>query len=135
MIVSRKKWTWAPAKPSAVPQAIKADVEAKARHFIDSHLTPIYIKTPPKNLEFNYLVEISARWHGRFFHFVSKYACPGPNAISPFFESGFARLEYQSNGQFNLAYMRHTGKWWEVYTNLTMEQVVNVIAEEPLFQP
>ena len=135
MTVSRKKWTWAPAKPSAVPQAIKADVEAKARHFIDSHLTPTYIKTPPKNLEFNYLVEISARWHGRFFHFVSKYARPRPNAISPFFESGFARLEYQSNGQFNLAYMRHTGKWWEVYTNLTMEQVVNVIAEEPLFQP
>jgi hypothetical protein len=133
MIASRKKWTWAPAKPSAVPPAIKVDVQARAQQLIDSHLTPTYLKPPLKNPKFNYLVGISTMWHGRFFYFVSRYASPGPNTISPFFESGFARLEYQSNGQFNLAYMRHTGQWWEVYTNLTIQEVVNVIAKEPLF--
>src|SRR5262249_24357303 len=39
----------------------------------------------------------------------------GPTAIKPTFEAPFVRLEYVGNRRFNLAYMRHTDKWWEVY--------------------
>lgn len=135
MIATRKIWTWAPAKPSAVPQQIKCSVSAHARDLINSQLKPTHIKPPPKSAKFNYLVDISAKWKGRFFYFVSKFACPGPNAMSPFFETGFARLEYQSSGKFNLAYMRHTGKWWQVYVELSIHDAISTIAEEQIFQP
>jgi len=135
MIATRKGWTWAPAKPSTAPQQIKADVSARARDLIDSQLKRTHIEPPPKSHKFNYLVDISAKWHGRFFYFVSKYACPGPNAMSPFFESGFARLEYHSSGTFHLAYMRHTGRWWQLYADLSIQEAMNIIVEDQLFQP
>jgi hypothetical protein len=31
--------------------------------------------------------------------------------------------------------MRHRGKWWEVYQNLTLDQCLKAIREDPIFQP
>ena len=131
----RRVWTWAPTKPSSVPENIKRDVSAQARALLESELKAKHIKPPPKDANFNYVVDVFTKWHGRYFYFVSKYASPGPNALSPFFEAPFARIEYQCNARFNLAYMRHTGQWWQVYRNLTLDEVLNTIREEPLFQP
>jgi hypothetical protein len=41
-------------------------------------------------------------------YFCSRFCSPGPRALSPFFESKFARLQYAGNERFNLAYFRHT---------------------------
>jgi len=65
----------------------------------------------------------------------SPCACPGPNAISPFFETGFARLEYLSNGHFNLAYARHTGEWLQVRRDMTLAGALEAIRTEPTFHP
>lgn len=135
MTKRQKGWTWAPAKPSGVPQAVKDDLSARAQQFVDSDLKPGFVLPPPSDLRFNYIVDLSTKWHGRFFYFMAKYACPGPNAISPFFEVGFARLEYQRNGRFSMAYMRHTGKWCQVYADLTVNEALDTIRDEPLFQP
>ena len=135
MAKGRRTWTWAPVKPSSVPQGLKDDLSAKAKALVDSELKPRHVTPPPSDPQFNYIVDISTKWHGRFFYFVSKYACPGPNALSPFFDAPFTRLEYQRNGRFSLAYMRHTGQWWQVYTDLTMEEALNTIREDTLFQP
>lgn len=135
MAKRQKAWNWAPAKPSGIPQAVKDKLSARAQEFVDLELNPRHVQPPPRNARFNYIVDLSTKWQGRFFYFVSKYASPGPNAISPFFEAAFARLEYQGKGRFSLAYMRHTGQWWQVYTDLTVGQALNVIREEPLFQP
>jgi len=128
-------WIWASAKPSSVPQALKDDLTARAQALVDSEFKPMHVKPQPKDTCLNYIVDISAKWRGRFFYFVSKYACPGPNAISPFFEAPFARLEYQRNERFSLAYMRHTGQWWQVYADLTVDEALKTIREEALFQP
>ena len=37
--------------------------------------------------------------------------------------------------RFNLAYMRHTGKWWEVHQGLTLDKCLKTIREDPTFQP
>lgn len=131
----RRVWRWAPSKPSRVPEAVKNDLRARARNLVDSELKPKHIQPPPKDPMFNYMVDISTKWHGHFFYFLAKYACPSPNAISPFFEIGFARLEYLGDGRFGLAYMRHTGKWWQIFMDLTMDEALTVIREDALFQP
>jgi len=135
MTKARRGWTWAPAKPSRVPEDVKDKLTAMAGNLIDSKLKPQHVKPPPKKTRFNYLVDIFTKWHGAYFYLVSKYACPGPNSISPFFEIGFARFEYQSDGRFRLAYMRHTGKWWEIFSDLTMDEALETIGEDSLFQP
>lgn len=131
----RRTWAWVQAKPSCVPQAVKEDLSRRAGAFIDLDLKPKHVTPPPGNPKFNYIVDIATKWHGRFFYFVAKYACPGPNAMSPFFEVGFVRIEYQRNGLFCMAYMRHTGQWWQLYTDLTLDDALEIIRNNMLFQP
>ena len=137
MAKRQKIWTYKPPKQpkSKVPDTIKSEVETKARELIESILKPDHVKAPSVNKPFNYIVDIYSKWHGNYFYFCSKYACPDPNAISPYFEAKFARLEYNGNGHFNLSYMRHTEKWWEIYFDLSIDECIAAIRDEPLFMP
>jgi hypothetical protein len=135
MAKSRKMWVFSPSKQSNLSDDVKAKVTAKAKDIIDTVLKPKHVKPPAEDKPFNYIVDIYAKWHGSYFYFCAKYACPGPNAISPYFEVKFARLEYVGNNQFNLAYMRHTEKWWELYTELSLVECLKAIRDEPHFLP
>ena len=66
--------------------------------------------------------------------FIKVFACPGPNALSPSFESRLARLRHAGGGRFDLAFMRHTGQWVELYEWLTVEECLDAIRDDPWFQ-
>jgi hypothetical protein len=136
-MAKKRQWTWAPdrrLKPT-VPDDVKAEVQRRADELVEKHLRPQYVKRPPRNPRWNYLTGIHTRWHRSFFYLVGDYASPGPNALSPTFESPFARLEYTRDGRFNLAYLRHTGKWWQVHEGLTLDQALKAVREEGTFHP
>jgi hypothetical protein len=120
-----------PTKPK-VPEYEKAAVKYKADEFVESFLKPRFIKPPPKDYEWNYPVDIFTKWHQRYFYFCSTWRSPGPNAISEFFEVRFARLEYAGDEKFNMAYMRYTGQWWEIFQDLTLDQCIEEIRINPL---
>ena len=130
-----RQWVYSPRPASGVPDMVKEQVTAKANEIIETMFKPQYLKPPPKKPRFNYIVDIYTKWHRHCLYFRAKYACPGPNALSPFFEAGFTRLAYMANGRFNLAYMRHTGKWQEVFTDLSMEEAFDEIRNQPFFHP
>ena len=132
-----KRWVSSPPKPprAALPDDLKAEVERKANDLVGTVLKPRHVKPPPKDGRFNYLTDLSTRWHGSSFYLVSTYTCPGPNALSPTFEDKFARLEHVGGGRFNLSFMRHTGKWVELFTGLTLDECLKAIREDPWFVP
>ena len=134
---SRKSWVYSPPKPlkPRVPEYVKKDLQKKAEELVETVLKPQHIKPPPEDARFNYLVDIYTKWYRHSLYFCSKYHCPGPNAISPHFEYKFARLEYLGTGRFNLSFMRHTGKWVQIYTDLTAEQSLAVVRDDPWFDP
>jgi hypothetical protein len=133
-----KIWVYSPPKPK-VPDAVKVELRTKATELINDVLRPEHVKPPPKNAKVNYIVDLYTKWHRNCFYFCAKYACPGPNALSPFFDIGFARLEYSGGvsrqSRFNLSYMRHTGKWWEIRHGLSLEQCLSEVKEGGLFHP
>ena len=43
------------------------------------------------------------------------------------------RMEYEGSRRFNLAYMRHTGKWCEVFQGLSLEENLETIEKNELF--
>jgi hypothetical protein len=133
----KKTWLPSPTKRSKpmVPQTVKTEVERRGNALVEVMIKPKHIKPPPKDMRFNYLVDISTKWYRNYFYFYAKYHCPGPNAIAPFFETGFARLEYVGADTFNLSYMRHTGQWWEIYNGLSLEECLKAIQDEPHFIP
>src|SRR5208283_2034975 len=51
MAKRRKVWMYCPPKPpkTKVPDAVKAEVSAKAQELIEKHLKPQHLKPPPKN--------------------------------------------------------------------------------------
>ena len=137
MAKRQKTWIYKPPRGSKpkVPDTIKLDVEAKGREIVETILKPKHIKPPPLDKHCNYIVDIYTKWYRNYFYLCTKYACPGPNAISPYFEAKFARLEYIGNGRFNLSYMRHTEKWWEIYFDLSIDECIAAIRDESLFLP
>jgi hypothetical protein len=134
---SARAWVHQPRKASkpSVDEKTKAEVLEKASQLVEGFLKPKCIKPPPKHKRWNYLIDITTKWHQSFFYFRSTYASRGPTAISPTFASRFARLEYVGHGRFNLAYMRHTGKWWEIFQRLSLDACLDTIRENDLFQP
>ena len=135
MVKSKKQWIWAKAKPSKVPDALKRELSAKANALIEEYIRPKYVKPHPKNPRLNYIEDIFLKWRGRHFYFMAKYVSSAPNSISPFFEVGFARLEFMGDNKFDLAYFRHTGKWWPVFSELTVDEVLDLVKSEALFHP
>jgi hypothetical protein len=134
--MTRKTWRLSPPRKlrNKVPESVKARVQEKADDLIRSTLKPEHIK-PPTDARFNYVVDIYSKWYQSYFYFCATYRSPAPNSISEFFESRFARLEYAGNEAFNLSYMRHTGQWIELFTNLTLDECLESIKNEPHYLP
>ena len=49
------------------------------------------------------------------------------------FEAKFARLQYAGNRRFHLSFMRHTGQWIQLYTDLTVDECIETIRDDPYF--
>ena len=102
---------------------------------IDTVFKPRFVHTKSEHPEWNYISDIIARWHRGFFYFVSVYACPAPNALSPSFEVPFTRLRHVADGVFDLGYMRHTEEWHELYFGLSQDEAFRTVQEEMHFWP
>jgi hypothetical protein len=137
MAQPREPWNIRPAKKKAtVTAAIKTEVETKAKDLIENVLKPRHVLPPKKGEQFNYITDIGAKWYRNYFYFFSTYACPGPNAISPTFESKFARMEYLGNAKFALYFMRYTGKEWVgIFDALSVDECMKAIQEGQWFLP
>jgi hypothetical protein len=137
MAKQRKAWMSGQAKPakSALPGTLKDEVDTKATALIETVLKHQHVQPPPEGSQFNYITDIKAKWIGSTCYFISVYACPGPNAIAPTFEEKFARMEYVGDAKFALSFMRHTGKWVELYANVTVNECIKAIQDDPWFMP
>jgi hypothetical protein len=44
-------------------------------------------------------------------------------------------MKYIGAGRFNLAYMRHTEEWFEIYAGLSVDQCIEAVKDNPAFYP
>ncbi len=132
---SKYLWTFEGKKKVKAMGSRKRQVKERADAFLDSTLKEQLITKQDASIRDARIVELYTKWRGNFFYFKARFESKRPDAISPFFEEGFARLEYVGEDHFNLAYFRHTGKWWEVYREITLEQCLEKISDGQMFQP
>ena len=126
-----------PAKTSktAVPDAIKLELETKAANLIETVLKPKHVVPQKPDIEFNYVSDIGTKWYRKYFYFFATYTCPGPNALSPSFESNFAMMEYLGAARFALSFNRHNGEWGKLYAAQTIFECLKAIQKDALFTP
>ncbi len=136
-MANRKAWmssTPKSAKP-AVTASLKTEMEKKAHELIENVLKPKHVLPPTNDKQFNYITDIKAKWNRNYFYFISTYACPGTNAISPTFESKFARMEHLGFGKFALSFMRHNEQWVRLHDGLSVDECLKSIQDDPWFMP
>ena len=80
--MSRTQKTWVSVRPKPkrpkVPDRLKGKVAQAAEKLITEDLRPTYVKKPPVDPQFNYIVDLYSKWYGSYFYLCGKYACPGP---------------------------------------------------------
>jgi len=112
----------------------KEALKAAAGEFIQNFYKATFLKPPPEDQRFNYIVDFSATWHGPYLQFIAHYACPGPNAMSPFFEVAFARLGYFRDDAWSLWARRHNDQWMVLGHQMTMQECFAEMRANPWFQ-
>jgi len=129
-------WVYNPkSKPGVKPsESLKIQVNELAEKLI-ADWKKTYIKADPTKQKHNYLVDIYSKWRGNHFTIGGTYKCPSKTAMFPSFESGFAKLEYVGNDKFNLAFMRHTEKWWKTELALTVKECFDLIRQNEMYHP
>ena len=136
MAKPREAWNIRPSKKRVTTSAsLKAEVETKAKNLIDNVLKPKHVLPPPAEAQFNYITDIQAKWYRNDFYFFSIYACPAPNALSPSFETKFARMEPLGGGKFAVYFMRHTGEWVGIFDDLSVDECMKAVQDDPWFMP
>lgn len=133
----RKRWVYAPKKPAPpkVPEALKREVETKANALVASVLKLKHVQPPPEDPQFNYIEDLYTKWYRNYFYFCAQYRSAGPYALGGQFEVKFARLTYIDGGRFSLAAMRHTEEWLELFPDLTLDECLAAVRDDPWFQP
>jgi hypothetical protein len=134
---SQKGWVYAPRRQAAptVPTALKQEVEEKAQALVEVVLKPHHVPPPPENPQCNYIEDLYTKWYRNFFYFCAQYRSAGPYALGGHFEIKFARMKYTGAGLFELAFMRHTGEWVDVYAGLTLDACLSSIRDDEWFHP
>lgn len=130
-------WIWA---RSAIPPKCKLTKwekqvrVAEAEEFVRTFYRAEFLPPPPPNPQFNYIVGFSVCWHGSYLRFIAKYACPGPNALTPFFEVPFARLGCFDSDRYNLWARRHNDQWMVLAEDLTLRDAFAEMRTNPWFR-
>ena len=111
----------------------KARIENLCQPLIEKFKSEYVSKDP--NKEYNYLVDIYIKWHRDYLYFCEKYKSESPNRIVDEFEEKFVRLKITNKDKFDISYMRHTGKWFPIASDLTLNECLEMIEDTPTLHP
>jgi hypothetical protein len=67
--------------------------------------------------------------------FVQRFRNDRPEALAPGFDAPFARIAWVAPGRFDVAYFRHTGRWWTIFPSVPLEEALRPIGTETLLHP
>ncbi|MDX2256469.1 MAG: hypothetical protein NW214_13225 [Pseudanabaenaceae cyanobacterium bins.39] len=133
---NKKKWVYIlpKAKKPQVPVDAKEQITAQCQQLIDSEFKPRYIDLNPQDNRL-IITDIYGKWYRSFYYFCNKCYFNSPTLSTETIETKFTRLEYTAPDKFNLAYMRHTGQWWEIRTGISLKNALEEIKNNPILHP
>jgi hypothetical protein len=124
----RKGYVWV----KALTPARKAEITDACEGLIAGMKARLLPVTRPRT--FNYPVDIRGRWRGESYSFLVRFRSDEPDAIAPEFDAPFARLDH-FGGTFAVMWMRHTGRWWCLRSELPFEEALEMVRTEPVLRP
>lgn len=118
----KKLWSFSPAGKSKIKSSYlnKPAIDNRCQPLIE-RFKQQYVKENPDK-QYNYLSGVYTKWRGNYLYFCQKYKSEQAGMIDREFKENFVRLECLNSDCFNLFYFRHTGKWFLIAENLTLDR-------------
>lgn len=128
-------WAFSPARKSKTKLSDfkKTEIENRCQPIIERFKKQFIKEDTDKR--FNYITGIYTKWRGNYLYFCEKFKSEQPGIIKQEFEENFVRLEYLGSDSFKLSYFRHTGQWFPVANNLSLNDCLEMIEDVPAFHP
>jgi hypothetical protein len=117
---------------NAVPELEKRATEIRCNALIE-RMKFNWIQPP--HPRYGYVSDVYGKWYRNYYYFCALYRYDAPQATQPEAEVKFSRLEYAGRGKYNLAYFRHTGQWFQVFEELSLEACLEEVEKNEIFQP
>jgi hypothetical protein len=118
--------------------AEKTAIARRCECFIQDVLKPRFLPEI-RPTEFNYPTDIKGSWRGSQYRFIQRYRSGHRENLGEEWDSPFTRLDHAehvlSECRFNIMWMRHTGKWWPLHREVTLDEAFNLIQEDELLWP
>ena len=133
--MKRKAWVFTPKKPVKIKpsEKEKQEISEKCQPFVEAFKKKFIKSNPNKNL--NYIVDIYTKWYQNYLYFCEKRKSESPHRIQDGFETKFVRLTYKGSDCFDFSYFRHTGQWFLVQQDLSLQSCLELIEGNRNFQP
>jgi hypothetical protein len=131
-----KARAWVPQSPrrAAATEAEKQRIVAACEAFIRDVLKPRFL--PQINpTKWNYPIDIHGVWAGGRYRFVQRYRSGQENNRGEEFDAPFARIDRIGKDSFDIYWMRHTGKWWRLYTGVTLAEALRILETDGILHP
>jgi len=129
---SRRVWVRALSKQE------KADIAAICDRFIADVLKPRFL-SEVRPTPFNYPIDFFGKWRGSKYSFITRYRSGFADNLGEEFDAAFTRLDHLEevikDTRFDVMWHRHTGQWWRLHSEVTLDEALRLVATEPLLQP
>jgi hypothetical protein len=122
------------ARPVRASEAEKAAVVAACEIFIRDVLKPRFLPEI-RPTQWNYVIDIRGAWAAGRYRFIQRYKSGMEHNRGEEFNAPFARIDRMGPDRFDIYWMRHTGKWWPLYTGRTLAEALKILETDGVLHP
>ena len=130
---SKQRWV-----SGGLSSARKSAIAAVCERFIAETLKPRFLPAI-RVTQFNYPVDISGKWRGDNYSFITRYRSGFPANAGHEFDTAFARLDHVverfAETCFDVMWHRHTGRWLCLHSSVPLGEALRLIETEELLWP
>jgi len=135
-MAQKEQWTRSArnSRPSPLGEAEKQAIVIACDSFIRDVLKPRFLREiRPTN--FNYVIDIHGAWAGGRYRFMQRYRSGMDHNRGDEFDAPFARIDRVGRNRFDIQWMRHTGRWWRLYSGVTLAEALRLLETDEILYP
>jgi hypothetical protein len=121
-------------RPAKVDDLEKQAIIVACETFIRNVLKPRFLPEI-RPTEWNYVIDIHGAWMAGRYRFMQRYRSGMAHNCGEEFDAPFARIDRMGRDRFDIYWMRHTGKWWRLYTGLTLVEALQIVETDGVLHP
>lgn len=134
-MVRSKQWIRNDApRPDTIDDLEKATIIAACETLVRDVLKPRFLPEI-KPTEWNYVIDIRGAWMAGRYRFMQRYRSGMAHNSGEEFDAPFARIDRMERDRFDIYWMRHTGKWWRLHTDVTLAEALHILETDGILHP